>query len=75
MSKKRNCEHNYEYQKWVHYKKGTKEVHSFHYKKVCKKCWSTECVERTKELYDLLRNDKWHSRFDGLKKRKNRLIP
>lgn len=60
---KLNCMHQLEYQKWVHYSKSTGAAHSFHYKQVCTKCGWSKYVERTKYLFNLLKDAKWHSKY------------
>lgn len=58
--KKYRCNHEYHYEKWVHRgrKPGVKD--SFHYKEVCSKCGTRRCVERTKEVYEKVKDQKWH---------------
>lgn len=60
LIKQHRCEHEYHYEKWVHRgrKPGVKD--SFHYKEVCDKCGIKRCVERTKEVYEKVKNQKWH---------------
>lgn len=64
----RLCQHtNTHYEKWVH--KGRKEgvKDSFHYKSKCEDCGKSTLLSRTKELYELLKNEKWHYKNKLLK--------
>lgn len=57
----RQCAHTeVEYEKWVHKGRKLGVADSFHYKEVCKLCGSRRSVPRTKEVFDQVKNQKWH---------------
>lgn len=66
--KRQNCLHEYEYLKQVFvFKNGGK---SFHYKEKCVKCGQSKFVQRTKEIYQLVKDKSWITS----KKSRQRLI-
>ena len=59
-NKKRLCTHEFHYEKWIHKARKSYTKDTFHFKQVCRKCSYKHSVVRTKALYELLKNDKWH---------------
>ena len=66
-NKRHHCIHDFHYEKWIH--KGRKEgvKDTYHYKEVCNKCGIRRCVERTKEIYELVKDQIWHYKKKKIK--------
>lgn len=69
--KQYHCIHETEYEKWViYFQNGTKH---FIYKEVCRKCGWRKSVKRTKEVYEAVKDQKWHHAKSKALKRLERL--
>ena len=53
------CSHaNLRYEKWVH--NGPIQGKTLHFKEICKDCGSRKNVPRTKEIFDIVKDQPWH---------------
>lgn len=54
---RKNCRHEYEYEKFVYEQPNAKPIYS--YKKVCNKCGDAKSVKMTSEVFEIVRYKPW----------------